>query len=278
MMSSLGHDFPFGFSHISVLDRLLAVKAAGFDDVMIHWQEEDRMDACRRFDQIMKAGLCIHTVHFPQETAADLWREGEAGDRLEAQLIQTLRETGERKVAHLVVHTTRRLITPPPNETGVRRLSHAVEAAEKYGVNIALENTRFLSYNQYLYDHISSPRLGFCYDCGHANCYTPGQDPFARFGDKMVTMHLHDNHGKEDEHLLIGEGSIDLPFVFRRLAARHPESYNLESRYYPADGARAWTLEEYLATAVARLRGYIAQAENDFRAEDGVEDKRSILL
>jgi len=265
-MPSFGHDFPFGFPHLPVWDRLLAMKAAGFDDVMIHWQEEDGVDPCRRFDQLLRAGLHVHTVHFPQETAADLWREGEAGDRLEAQLIETLRQMGERRVDHLVMHTTRKLITPPPNETGARRIAHAVEAAEKYGVNLALENTRFLNYNQYLYDRISSPRLAFCYDCGHANCYTPGEDPFARFGDKMVTMHLHDNHGQRDEHLLIGEGSIDLPFVFRRLAAKRPASYNLESRYRPENAAHVWTMEQYLDAAITRLRANVAQAENDFRA------------
>lgn len=278
MTPTWGHDFPFGFFDIPAWDRLLAVKAAGFDDVMIHWQEEEGLDACRRYDQAIRAGLQIHTVHFPQETAADLWREGEAGDALEAQLIQALREAGERKIAHLVMHTTRKLITPPPNEIGARRIARAMEAAEKYSVNLALENTRFLEYNQYLYDHVPSPRLGFCYDCGHANCYTPGQDPLGRFGEKMVTMHLHDNHGKKDEHLLIGEGSVDLRQVFRRLAARRPASYNLESRYRPVEGKRPWSLEEYLDTALSRLKAFVAQGETDFRAEQGVEDTRSILL
>ena len=74
-------------------------------------------------------------------------------------------------------------------------MGRALEEAQAQGVNIALENTRFLRYNQYLYQRLNSPRLKFCFDSGHANCYTPQEDPLALFGDKLCTMHLHDNYG-----------------------------------------------------------------------------------
>ena len=259
-MLSIGHDLPFGFQDIPETDRLLALRAAGFDAVMIHWQEADGLGPCERYDRIIRTGLRIRTAHFPQEQTADLWREGEAGDRVEAQMVQALRELGERGIPHLVVHTTRKKITPEPNETGAARFARAVEAAEKYGVNIALENTRFPWYNQYLYDRISSPRLAFCFDCGHAHCFTPGMDPLAMFGDRLVTTHLHDNHGHKDEHLLIGEGTVDLEDVFRRLAAKGMTEYNLETRYRPDPDKPAWSLEEYLEKAFSRLTAHLRQA------------------
>lgn len=266
MMTSWGHDFPFGFLDIPETDRLKAVREAGFDAVMIHWQEENGMDACRRFDEVIQTGLQVHTAHFPQERMADMWREGDGGDALEAQLIRALQEAGERNISHLVVHTTRRLETPEPNETGLRRFAHAAEAAEKYGVNLAVENTRFLRYNRYLFQRIDSPRLRFCYDCGHNACFTPGEDALQLFGDRLVTTHLHDNHGAQDEHLLIGEGTIDLRRVFLALVRRGADQFNLESRYNPAPDAAHWTLEEYLKTAMDRLRGYVRQAQEDFYA------------
>lgn len=259
-MSSWGHDFPFGFLHIPEKDRLRAIRGAGFDAVMIHWREEDGLDALRRFDEVVAAGLTVNTAHFPQDQIAHMWREGETGDLLEAELITALREAGERGVAHMVVHTTRKIETPEPNEIGLRRFAHAAEAAEKYGVNVALENTRFLRYNQYLYDRIDSPQLRFCFDCGHANCFTPGEDPLALFGDRIVTTHLHDNHGEKDEHLLIGEGTIDLRRIFLRLAQLGVTHYNLESRYRPLPEQIPWTMEEYLDRAFVRLNGYAAQA------------------
>ncbi len=274
-MSSCGHDFPFGFSRIGEESQLRAVKNAGFDAVMIHWQEEKGKSACARYDEIIRLGLAVRTAHFPQERMMDLWREGEAGDALEKQLLQAVREAGERGVAHMVVHTTRRNLTPEPNETGLRRFSRAAEAGEKYGVNIALENTRYLRYNRYLLDRIASPRLGFCFDCGHANCFTPGEDPLALFGSRLVTTHLHDNHGAEDEHRLIGEGLVDLRRVFLRLRRLNATEYNLESRYAPLPGEKPWTLEEYLEKAYSRLQACLKQAEKDFYAQEGVEDNVS---
>lgn len=271
-MFILGHDFPFGFADLPEEDRLGALKAAGFDAVMIHWEDADGKDACHRFDDMIRAGLQVLTVHFPQDRTADFWREGEAGDRLEEQLIRSLREAGERGVRHMVVHTTRRLETPPPNEIGARRFARAAEAAEKYDIDLAVENTRFLAYNQYLYDRISSPRLRYCYDCGHAACFTPGQDPLAMFGDRMVTTHLHDNHGLKDEHLLIGEGTVPLDRVFLRLVSMGMEEYNLESRYRPEPGQHAWGLEEYLEKAYARLTACLDRAQKDFNALKGVKN------
>ena len=276
-MISWGHDFPFGFLEVPEKERLHAVRAAGFDAVMIHWGAMNGVDACARYDAVVQAGLDVHTVHFPQEHTADFWREGDAGDRLTDQAVQAVREIGERGIAHMVVHTTRRLETPEPGPIGARRFARIAEAGEKYGVNIALENTRFLHYNQYLFRHIDSPRLRFCYDCGHNHCFTPGEDALGMFADRLVTTHLHDNHGARDEHLLIGEGDIDLPALFLRLVRMGVDQFNLESRYIPAPGKRPWTLGEYIEKAYRRLRRYTEQAETDFHAGNGVEDTFKIL-
>jgi hypothetical protein len=51
---------------------------------------------------------------------------------------------------------------PPLNSLGLNRIKRAVEIAEKYKVNIALENLRNLDYLDYVMQNISSQRLGFC--------------------------------------------------------------------------------------------------------------------
>ncbi|MDE1870103.1 MAG: sugar phosphate isomerase/epimerase [Candidatus Micrarchaeota archaeon] len=38
-----------------------------------------------------------------------------------------------------------------------------------------------------------------------------------RFSDKVVHLHMHDNHGKQDEHLPLGKGSINFPKVAKLL-------------------------------------------------------------
>ena len=260
-MPSLGQDFTFGFSSVPVIDRMRAIKAAGFDDVMIWWGDGFvRADAAPEalFDAACASGLNVRTAHFPTDEAPALWQAGERGDAYERALISALRECGRRGIEHLVVHTTKKLITPEPNECGAQRMRRAAEAAEKYGIDIALENTRFLRYNQYLYQ-VPSPRMRFCFDCGHANCFTPDEDPLGRFGSRLATMHLHDNHGAAagDEHLMPGEGAIDFERLSARLAALSPESYNLESHLSASDAAAGMSMEEYLARSFEALRRLI---------------------
>lgn len=239
-----------------------AIRQAGFTNVMIHWDEQyadTDLPPKTLYQAAMDAGLRIRTVHFPQNDAHLLWTEGESGEGYADFLVNTIHEMGARGVEHLVIHTTRKLITPPPSPVGLKRVRRALDAAEKENVALAFENTRFLEYNAYLYDNLPSPMMGFCFDSGHANCYTPGQDPLARFGDKMVTMHLHDNFGAErgDMHLPIGEGSIDFEKLFSRLKSYHPRCYNLES-YRPKEGRYAgMDVYTYLGTCYQVLRGHL---------------------
>lgn len=62
--------------------------------------------------------------------------------------------------------------------------------------------------------------LGLCYDTGHANMIWGRQAPeiLAKYGERIFAVHLHDNHGKADEHLIPGEGTIDWQAVMEAVA------------------------------------------------------------
>ncbi len=74
---------------------------------------------------------------------------------------------------------------------------------------------------------IDSPRLGHCFDTGHFNLFSQCSldEWFDKMGPYVREVHLHDNHGKKDDHLAIGEGIIDFDSLFNLLARRqiHPE-------------------------------------------------------
>ncbi len=66
--------------------------------------------------------------------------------------------------------------------------------------------------------------LGICIDIGHAQLSEDaGRDPVTnyleRYAGQLIHLHLHDNRGKMDEHLLPGEGIVDWPQVFHVLHA-----------------------------------------------------------
>jgi len=60
-----------------------------------------------------------------------------------------------------------------------------------------------------LLDIFGPSRLGFCYDSSHENMSGPAFHILRKYRDRIVTTHLSDNHGSEDEHLAPGEGRID---------------------------------------------------------------------
>jgi sugar phosphate isomerase/epimerase len=42
----------------------------------------------------------------------------------------------------------------------------------------------------------------------------PLEDWVGVLGPRLLEIHLHDNHGDADEHLPLGQGSIDFPGLF----------------------------------------------------------------
>ena len=96
-----------------------------------------------------------------------------------------------------------------------------VKEAESLGVKMALENVFEENPEplRRLLDEMNSPFLGYCLDAGHGNLFSevPLEDWVDILGSRLLEIHLHDNHGEEDEHLPLGRGSIDFPGLFSRL-------------------------------------------------------------
>jgi sugar phosphate isomerase/epimerase len=60
----------------------------------------------------------------------------------------------------------------------------------------------------YLLSELDSPYLNLCLDIGHANTNEGPLAYIQKFGKKIVNVHFHDNNGKTDEHLDVGEGTV----------------------------------------------------------------------
>ena len=60
--------------------------------------------------------------------------------------------------------------------------------------------------------------LGFVFDTGHANLEGAAADQYLpAIGDCLASVHLADNCGAEDEHLLPGDGEVDWPDTIARV-------------------------------------------------------------
>ena len=115
--------------------------------------------------------------------------------------------------------------------------------AKARGVVIALENTPNeigspASLQHFIADtHLHDLRL--CLDTGHAHMEGTVETAFDAMRDRLVTSHIHDNHGEKDEHLLPFTGTIDWDAALGALAGSpQPVALVLELKAQP-DGTPA---------------------------------------
>jgi sugar phosphate isomerase/epimerase len=126
-----------------------------------------------------------------------------------------------------------------------------VERARNLSVRIALENVfdDDPAPLRRLLEAADSPFLGYCMDAGHGHLFSkvPLVGWLEALGSRLMEIHLHDNHGRADEHLPLGRGNIDFPAIFSRIK---------EDKLHPI-----YTLEpheiEHLAPSLEALRKYL---------------------
>lgn len=112
----------------------------------------------------------------------------------------------------------------------VEHFSPIVELAVNHNVGIAFENMiegerskrRFASHAAELaalIDVWGEPRVGACWDFGHANFLYKDQRPALRtLGKRLKATHVNDNYGNSDEHMFPFHGSVDWGSIMPVLA------------------------------------------------------------
>lgn len=186
----------------------------------IDWTSADRHHSRRETAAALAAtGVKLHTVHSPFGPDVD-WCASDAGAARAAQaimeyVIPTSAELGARLA---VIHPSRGDETETPDEMRARvqaGLEKLLPMAEAAGIHLALENMPWSEQSAAqlapLIREVGSPRLGACLDTGHANMGEGVTEAAAAFGSAIKHLHIHDNHGKSDEHLIPPNGTVDWP-------------------------------------------------------------------
>lgn len=197
-------------------------------------------------------GLGLHALHSPTERDLSPGREsGVPISICETERIRRLDAVDEIKRAlevaerlpfrYLVQHMGhgRQMADPRKTDAAFSSLEHLCVFAKQRGVTIALENTPDElgapgSLAQFIKDtHLHDLRL--CFDLGHAHMDGAVEPGFEAMRDRVVTAHMHDNHGEKDEHLLPYEGNMDWDAAFDALASSpEPVALVLELKERPA--------------------------------------------
>lgn len=206
---------------------LRAIAGAGFTHVhwCHHWNT-DFLYSRPEIDQIAQwlsdFGLKLLDLHGTagQEKCWYSLRESErlAGVELvENRLHMTAELGGQSVVMHIPDLPVGQDTTPQCDQLR-RSLDALVPTIRRLGVRIAMENMPnddFRLLRKLLADY--GPEIvGICYDCGHGNMdQRRGLDHLETVKDRLIAMHLHDNDGTRDQHLVPFTGTVDFP----RLAA-----------------------------------------------------------
>lgn len=208
------------------------LSAAGFGAVSLWWGDEFDygLPTSKQPDAARRAGLDIDYIHIPYTNCNDLWLDCLDGDDSLAMHLRCIDECGRHGIGRAVMHLTAGDNPPPVSEIGINRLRLIVSRAHAGNVTIAFEN---LNYTEYLDAAFRAPDMesaAFCYDSGHENAYTKNIGALIKtFAPRLQVLHLHDNDGTDDQHLLPGLGNIDFGIVSQRLAeARYEGRIMLE--------------------------------------------------
>ena len=99
--------------------------------------------------------------------------------------------------------------------------------AQENGVRVLTENSAHANLpNYYLYNGkamrdfasaVDHKSFGLCWDTGHANLEGPQYDEILALGDALCAIHLHDNRGVHDEHLLPFMGTVNMDEIMHAL-------------------------------------------------------------
>lgn len=135
-------------------------------------------------------------------------------------------ETAEQiAFRNLVVHLGEQLDgwSPRTMEYAEVALEHLGAFAAPLGVRLLVEN---LMSEPTTPEHLVTilrlshlDQVGVCLDLGHAHITVGVAEAIATFGDRIVSVHMHDNHGAKDEHLWPGDGTIDWTAAISSLKA-----------------------------------------------------------
>ena len=180
-----------------------AIKKAGFKNVFVQWYNKDwHPTQLQQLDYVRSRGLKVIFAHLGYQNINALWEEGDDGDALTVRFLDDIYDCYAEDLNLLVMHLTSKSEAPAYGEIGLERIQKLADYAATLGVKLALENTKIPGYQEYVIQNISNKNLGICYDAGHCHAHFGDKFDFSIFKDRIFAVHLHDNDGTADQHLI----------------------------------------------------------------------------
>ena len=126
----------------------------------------------------------------------------------------------------------------------VASLNDLAADAGDLGVRLAIENlpsgwrADVRNLMALIEDADAGPAVGICLDTGHRHLEGDNSTAIRTLGWRLITLHIHDNHGQRDEHIMPLDGTINwAPVVAALRAIDYPGvfMYEIGSMAKPQD-------------------------------------------
>jgi sugar phosphate isomerase/epimerase len=228
------------FYRHNILSVLEAIRDSGFREIEVcsfpaHLDYRNKAEVQRAGEMIRTLGLRPVSFHAPFADRIDITSpDTQIREAAVAELITACRAAALLGAENIVLHPGPEREGRPPQEEFLQRMHHAAVSLNRVaahccetGVQLLLENMLpHLLFGQtsdmmFLLGEINTCTVGACLDTGHAQLSGDLGGVFHKLSGHLKMVHINDNDGDCDAHLIPGEGSIDWSWVIGELRHHH---------------------------------------------------------
>lgn len=214
---------------LSYLEKIKLIHSAGFsyidlslytvkpdDELLISDSWEKTADEMLNFAK--EKGIKFIQCHSPNTNPLDE-AQLEKAIRLNKRAIEICSKLG---IPNMVVHSgwEENISKDEWYRKNKAFFSELFSHMEKYSVNVLHENTASSNIPWFypktgkemreFSEYVNHPRFHSCWDTGHANIEGSQYDEIITLGDDLFALHINDNRGFQDEHIIPFFGTVNM--------------------------------------------------------------------
>jgi sugar phosphate isomerase/epimerase len=218
-------------------DHFQAIAAHGFEMVEVfatrtHFDYHNPAAVADLQQWLADAGVTLRSVHAPTATSfiGGIWGGSMSIASVEAALreravrdtLQALYIARRIPIEVLVLHLGISRMQPRDGDVGPQDVRSAARrsveelqrAAEPLGVRLAVEVipneiSRAAPLVHFVEEDVDGLGVGICLDFGHAHIDGDVVEAVETVSEHVIATHLHDNGGRNDDHLMPFDGTVD---------------------------------------------------------------------
>lgn len=206
----------------------------GISKIFSHWEIVSEADHYLpmiglSLESMMKSYDLTYSIHAPFNDINIASLNESVREMSVIELIKIMNMASELDIKTVTIHPgLYSLVVSGLEERSVmaakRSLRTLDRMAQECGVRLCVENMPgfrfFLGQTaEQMSELLEGTNLPICLDIGHANTTGQLNEIIDTLGNRIMNVHIHDNDGKQDQHLTIGEGTVDFDDCLKRLSS-----------------------------------------------------------